>query len=156
MNDRAYSNWLAAACLLLAACPWHHEPLRCGVDEACPSGYACSDGVCMNDDACREPTGYAYVDGQCSESCQADDAYADRDACCEAHPDACATGIRTCPPEPCSEDATDVVAVDLRCEYGEETCCGMTYPSIVCIASAGEPFAKLYTDACFNEPQCTP
>jgi hypothetical protein len=34
-----------------------------------------------------------------------------------------------------------------RCEYGTETCCGNTYPSIVCECQSGG-FNCYYTDAC--------
>ena len=39
----------------------------------------------------------------------------------------------------------------MRCTYGTETCCGQTYPSLVCDCSGGQ-FACYNTDACFLPP----
>ena len=38
-----------------------------------------------------------------------------------------------------------------RCEYGSETCCGLTHPSYVCQCSGGS-FGCYYTDACMGAP----
>jgi len=38
-----------------------------------------------------------------------------------------------------------------RCEYGSETCCGVTYPSFVCQCGGGS-FGCYYTDACMGAP----
>ena len=35
----------------------------------------------------------------------------------------------------------------LRCEYGSETCCGMTTPSVACTCSGGQ-FACFFLDRC--------
>lgn len=37
------------------------------------------------------------------------------------------------------------------CTYGTETCCGMTYPSLVCQCRQGRLFCA-YTDACLIPP----
>ena len=47
-----------------------------------------------------------------------------------------------------------VCSTDLRCTFGTETCCGQTFPSVVCSCQqGGTEFACHLTDACFN-PQC--
>jgi hypothetical protein len=144
----------AAACLLLVACP-RHAPLLCGASEACPSGYVCSESICIRDqappDAC---SGYSYVNGECLADCQRSGAYADEAACCEAHPDACDNAISRCPAEPPADDETLVATVDLTCEYGEECCCGSCGPSKICSAFAGEELGCFFSDWCLNR-SCT-
>ena len=55
-----------------------------------------------------------------------------------------------CPPgEP--EPGSDCDVEGARCEYGSETCCGVTYPSFVCECQAGN-FGCYYTDACMGAP----
>ena len=143
----------ALASLLLAACP-KHPLMLCGAADDCPSGYVCAEGVCSpgtveEPDACVEA--YAYVDGECRLSCGEATTFADEAACCAAHPDACDDAIDSCPPSPPS---TELVArVDLRCEYGEECCCGSCRPSMICSALAGEELGCFYSDWCLN-PSC--
>ena len=50
MSDREFLRrmLLAAACLMLAACK--DSPILCGEQEPCPSGYTCSEGMCVNAD----------------------------------------------------------------------------------------------------------
>lgn len=56
-------------------------------------------------------------------------------------------GCPAAEPEPGS-DCDDEGA---RCEYGSETCCGVTYPSFVCECGGGH-FMCYYTDACMGAP----
>lgn len=115
MTEREKLLTLVSACVLFAAC-MRHEPLPCGVQEACPDGLVCSEGVCVREPAC---------DGG---SCQ--------------------TPITRCPAQPPADPSVVIAAVDLRCEYGQECCCGACYPSQICIAAAGESLGCLNTDMC--------
>jgi len=56
----------------------------------------------------------------------------------------------TCPPETPFDHPT--CEGNVRCEYGEETCCGETHTEVICECFGGE-FACYYTDACLH-PQC--
>lgn len=56
-----------------------------------------------------------------------------------------------CPPA-APNAAEDSCAGDARCEYGTESCCGQTYPSLVCTCADGR-WACHSTDACFK-PAC--
>jgi hypothetical protein len=142
----------AAASWLLVACPGR-EPLLCGAQELCPRGFACSDGVCIKDteepDACVAE--YAVVNGECRRECNQSTTYADKAACCEAHPEACDNVIDRCPSEPPADDVSLVTIVDLRCEYGEECCCGTCRPSKICSGFAGEELGCFFTDWCLNQ-----
>jgi hypothetical protein len=58
--------------------------------------------------------------------------------------------VEGCPaawPEPGSACSVEGAS----CEYGSETCCGVTHPSYVCQCQAGL-FACYYTDACMGAP----
>lgn len=75
----------------------------------------------------------------------ADDSIARGDGDDEVRPDVAGT-CPAAPPEPggaCGGSAT--------CEYGSETCCGETYPSLVCTCIAGA-WGCYYTDACAGAP----
>jgi hypothetical protein len=61
--------------------------------------------------------------------------------------DSCDGPVTTCPANPFPDESV-IAAVALRCEYGEECCCGKCYPSQICLAQPGEPFACLNTDSC--------
>lgn len=149
---------LMAASLLLAACP-KRVPLWCGPQEACPRGFVCSDGLCIKEREQPEPEPdacvpeYAYVDGECRLECDQSTVYPDEAACCEAHPDACDNEIDRCPSEPPQGDQTLIALVELRCEYGEECCCGECQPSRICSALEGEELGCFFTDFCLN-PSC--
>lgn len=57
-------------------------------------------------------------------------------------------GTGMCPAAPAIDGACKGSA---HCEYGEESCCGKTYPSTVCDCSGGT-FSCYATDACFLPP----
>jgi hypothetical protein len=60
------------------------------------------------------------------------------------------TDASNCPPkEPLDDNSCG--SEGLRCEYGSETCCGQTYPSMVCTCRSGV-FSCSYTDACLIPP----
>jgi hypothetical protein len=146
----------AAASMLLVACP-RREPLLCGAQESCPRGLVCSEGICIKDredepDACIA-TEYALVDGECRLECSQSTMYPSEAACCDAHPEACDNAIDRCPSEPPGAEEVLVALVDLRCEYGEECCCGSCQPSKICTALAGEELGCFNTDWCLN-PSC--
>jgi hypothetical protein len=120
MRNRELLVLSALSCLLLAACP-RHEPLLCGVEESCPRGFACSEGVCVKDSDPECP------DGGCP--------------------------VTRCPAEPPGDEESIEVAVDLVCNYGEVTCCGVTKPAKTCTAAAGEVLG-CFTDWCFTPQPC--
>jgi len=62
--------------------------------------------------------------------------------------------VDKCPLENGFMPPGSVCASDLRCTYGTESCCGKTFPSLVCVCSGGDSaFACFMTDACM-EPKC--
>jgi len=145
---------VAAASFLLVACP-RREPLLCGAQEACPRGFVCDKGVCIENreepDACVPQ--YALAEGECRPECGAATTYPSEAACCAAHPEACDNAIDRCPSEPPGDEEILVALVDLTCRYGEECCCGVCQPSKICSAFAGEELGCFLTDWCLN-PSC--
>merc|ERR1712130_1047697 len=59
--------------------------------------------------------------------------------------------IKSCPSE-VDFDMNAPCDYEGQCEFGEETCCGQTFPSLVC-QCGGERSFCYYTDACFH-PNC--
>ncbi len=55
-----------------------------------------------------------------------------------------------CPAEPFSQEAC---VAGTRCDYGTESCCGETYPAVVCMCVASGQWTCMYTDACLI-PSC--
>ena len=66
------------------------------------------------------------------------------------------TSVDTCPTQKVSGPFPNggVCSTALRCSFGTESCCGQTYPSVVCSCQkGGSELLCHYTDACFN-PKC--
>jgi hypothetical protein len=64
----------------------------------------------------------------------------------------CESTSMGCPDQP-PLDETVIASVDLRCNYGEECCCGVCHPNMICSALAGEEIGCFFSEACML-PQC--
>jgi len=128
---------------------------------------ACSVSVCKNSqpDCVQTTTPFDAGWGTCETYAQ--DINLNYDYCDEDADDsglhaseACAECGKCKQPKPTTNDSCPTETPfgfptcegDLECEYGEETCCGETHPSVICHCSGGS-FGCYYTEACYN-PQC--
>ncbi len=137
-------------------CPESAEPNEACSGEGlrCQFGQECCCGTC-----------YPSLDCTCAGgtwACAATDACLGAPLGCEA-PDA-GTPVDSGTPDaggsPCPSEAEVMGAscssVDLVCEYGTQTCCGQTFPSMRC-ACDGTGFACHATDYCLLPPgSCLP
>lgn len=60
------------------------------------------------------------------------------------------------PPCPATHSFRATCTPGQTCTYGTETCCGQTYPSLVCTCNAAGEEACHNTDACFRPPNSCP
>ena len=131
---------LLLATALVAETPWSCVPVP--VEPACPADAPVGLAACTGDLRCE------YGEECCCGACHPS-------LVCECgdgvwgcfHTDACLAPPceEACPAEPPIDE--DGCRGDLRCEYGEECCCGACHPSLVCQCGGGG-WGCYYTDAC--------
>lgn len=159
--DQGFCGDVDAACSVQSDCLSWQEcnngacEDRCNLMGECAGEEICVRGQCVLPD--DPATCMAYwegwernEDGECvfasTSGCSNPYPYASEEEC-EADT---ATPVSTCPENDVfgPDDYVNVSDSALRCEYGEECCCGECHPSLVCNAAAGEGFVCYATDAC--------
>lgn len=128
------------ALVLLAACGGKalDPPSDAGVDV---KGDALE---CSSPADCLAPEGPCFVCPAGDVSCPV--AQCSAGTCVVVHDDCLEPA---CPAQPSTGGAP--CSSPLHCEYGSETCCGATHPSVVCDCLNGD-FACYATDACMLPP----
>lgn len=126
----------------------------------CDTHFLCDDGLCVFNGDCEAwfQGWFVNADGECEKG--------GKSGCnnpFEFHSNKeCEASLNTEVLTECPEDSEvffgtgerPTAAKDLRCEYGEECCCGECHPSLVCHADAGQQFGCYATDACMI-PGCS-
>lgn len=118
----------------------------------CSPYEVCNQGTCVSNGTC-EPAYQGWfmnADGVCEEGiksgCSNPFPHNTEEECQQALDGT----VTSCPEssDPFFDTVDDVAGKGLRCEYGEECCCGECHPSLVCHAEAGGEVSCYATDAC--------